>query len=66
MNIDKIAMCCISMDSSKQALQNNKKLFSNFDFFFFRFLDGCNVYVVLEQVVFELLYFVCDAVNVVL
>ena len=27
MNIDQIAMCYISMDSSQQALQTNEKLF---------------------------------------
>ena len=34
-NIDQIAMCYISMDLSRQALQTNRKLFSNFGFFFF-------------------------------
>ena len=29
MNIDQIAMCYISMDSSQLALQTNEKLFSN-------------------------------------
>ena len=28
-NIDQIAMCCISMDSSQRALQTNEKLFLN-------------------------------------
>ena len=28
------AMCCISMDSSRRALQTNGKLFSNFEFIF--------------------------------
>ena len=27
MNIDQSALCCISMDSSRQALQTNEKLF---------------------------------------
>ena len=30
MNIDPIAMCCISMDLSQRALQNNKKLLPDF------------------------------------
>ena len=30
MNIDPISMCYISMDSSRQALQTNRNLFSNF------------------------------------
>ena len=34
MNIDQIAMCYISMYSSRQALQANEKLFSNFEFVF--------------------------------
>ena len=34
--------------------------------FLFNFMNVCNVYVVLYQVVFELFYFVCDAVDVVL
>ena len=33
-NIDQIAMCHISMDSSRQALQNNGKLFFIFQFRF--------------------------------
>ena len=34
MNIDQIAMCYISMDSSWQVLQTNLKLFPNFEFVF--------------------------------
>ena len=29
MDIDQIAMCCISMDSSQRSLQTNEKFFSN-------------------------------------
>ena len=34
MNFDKIAMWYISMDLTRQALQNNMKLFSNFEIVF--------------------------------
>ena len=33
-NIDEIAICYISMDSSRQSLQTNEKLFSSFEFVF--------------------------------
>ena len=34
MNIDQIAMCCISMDLSQRALQTNGNLFSSFELVF--------------------------------
>ena len=34
MNVDQIAMCCISMDSSKPALLSNGKNLSNFKLIF--------------------------------
>ena len=37
LNIDQIAMCCISMDSSQQALQTNEKLFFKFQISFLNF-----------------------------
>ena len=48
-----VSKCCVS-----------RKFWCMVSLFELNFLDECNVYVVLCEEVFELLYFVCDPINI--
>ena len=49
MNVDHIAMCYISMDSSQQALQTNEKLFSNFELVFKILTENQKIFKIIER-----------------